>query len=57
MIGPAVGEFYNGAFLTKTSAELTNVYDGTMTSSPGFMAINRAAISNASVQDVVSRHF
>ena len=35
----------------------TKVYDGTITSSPGFSLHNIAHISSASVPDVISRHF
>ena len=39
--------------LTKASAEETKVYEGTITSSPGFMLHNIADISNASEPEVV----
>lgn len=35
----------------------TNVYEGTITSSPGPTLQRMAAISSASVQDVVNKHF
>ena len=42
---------------TNASALETNVYDGTITSSPGPTPVRMAAISSASVHEVVSRHF
>ena len=41
---------------TNARADDTNVYDGTMTSSPGPTPVRIAAISSASEHDVVSRH-
>ena len=38
---------------TKALAVVTNVYDGTITSSPGRMSSKSAAISKAWVQEVV----
>ena len=43
--------------LTKANAEETKVYDGTITSSPGITLHRIAAISKASVQEVVIKHF
>ena len=42
---------------TNAFAVETKVYEGTITSSPGFMSSNRAAISRAAVQEWVSSAF
>jgi hypothetical protein len=42
---------------TKALAVETNVKEGMMTSSPGLIPERIADISNASVQEVVRRHF
>ena len=40
---------------TNASAVETNVYEGIITSSPGLISANIAAISNACVQEVVNK--